>query len=123
VLQEPEGGRRLPIWVGPDHALELALRLLGHGSQLARPLTSDPAAAWSTPPAATCARSASTASPKAPTTRSSWSTAHNAPPRLTPGQATPSRSLCALQVDAGAAVPASRGASSSARRRTPMASR
>jgi uncharacterized protein len=44
VLQEPEGGRRLPIWIGPEHALELAVRLLGHGSQLARPLASDLAA-------------------------------------------------------------------------------
>ena len=44
VLQEPEGGRRLPIWIGHEHALELALRLLGHGSQLARPLASDLAA-------------------------------------------------------------------------------
>jgi bifunctional DNase/RNase len=41
LLQEPEGGRRLPIWIGREHAIELALRLLGHGSQLARPLGSD----------------------------------------------------------------------------------
>jgi len=41
VLREPESGRRLPIWIGREHALELALRLLGHGSDLARPLGSD----------------------------------------------------------------------------------
>ena len=41
VLQEPEGGRRLPIWIDHEHALELALRLLGHSSQLPRPLSSD----------------------------------------------------------------------------------
>ena len=44
VLQESESGRRLPIWIGREHALELALRLLGHGSQLPRPLSSDLAA-------------------------------------------------------------------------------
>jgi bifunctional DNase/RNase len=41
LLQEPESGRRLPIWIGQEHALELALRLLGHSSQLPRPLGSD----------------------------------------------------------------------------------
>ena len=44
VLQESESGRRLPIWIGREQALELALRLLGHGSQLPRPLSSDLAA-------------------------------------------------------------------------------
>ena len=44
VLQESESGRRLPIWIGREHALELALGLLGHGSQLPRPLSSDLAA-------------------------------------------------------------------------------
>jgi|Tabmets5t2r1_1033131.scaffolds.fasta_scaffold48444_2 bifunctional DNase/RNase len=41
VLQESDNDRRLPIWIGPEHAVELALRLLGHGAQLARPLSSD----------------------------------------------------------------------------------
>ena len=41
VLQELDGDRRLPIWIGREHAIELALRLLGHGPQLARPLSSD----------------------------------------------------------------------------------
>ena len=41
LLQEPGTGRRLPIWIGSEHALELAVRLLGHGSQLPRPLSSD----------------------------------------------------------------------------------
>jgi bifunctional DNase/RNase len=41
LLQERESDRRLPIWIGCEHAIELALRLLGHGSQLARPLSSD----------------------------------------------------------------------------------
>jgi uncharacterized protein len=41
LLQEPASGRRLPIWIGREHALELALRLLGHSPQLARPLGSD----------------------------------------------------------------------------------
>ena len=41
LLQESGGDRRLPIWIGQEHALELALRLLGHGSQLPRPLGSD----------------------------------------------------------------------------------
>jgi bifunctional DNase/RNase len=41
LLQERESNRRLPIWIGREHAIELALRLLGHGSQLARPLSSD----------------------------------------------------------------------------------
>ena len=40
LLQEPQGGRRLPIWIGQDTAIEIALRLLGHGP-LARPLGSD----------------------------------------------------------------------------------
>jgi uncharacterized protein len=41
LLQEVGGDRRLPIWIGEEHALELALRLLGHSSQLPRPLGSD----------------------------------------------------------------------------------
>ena len=41
LLQESGSGRRLPIWIGQEHALELALRLLGHGPRLARPLGSD----------------------------------------------------------------------------------
>jgi uncharacterized protein len=41
LLREPESGRRLPIWIGREHAIELALRLLGHGPDLARPLGSD----------------------------------------------------------------------------------
>jgi bifunctional DNase/RNase len=41
LLQERESDRRLPIWIGREHAIELALRLLGHGSQLARPLSSE----------------------------------------------------------------------------------
>jgi bifunctional DNase/RNase len=41
LLREPESGRRLPIWIGREHALELALRLLGHAADLARPLGSD----------------------------------------------------------------------------------
>jgi uncharacterized protein len=41
LLQERESDRRLPIWIGREHAIELALRLLGHGSQLVRPLSSD----------------------------------------------------------------------------------
>ena len=41
LLQERESQQRLPIWIGREHAIELALRLLGHGSQLARPLSSD----------------------------------------------------------------------------------
>jgi uncharacterized protein len=41
LLQEPQSGRRLPIWIGREHALELALRLLGYDSQLPRPLSSD----------------------------------------------------------------------------------
>ena len=41
LLQETGSGRRLPIWIGHEHALELALRLLGHSSQLPRPLSSD----------------------------------------------------------------------------------
>jgi bifunctional DNase/RNase len=41
LLQESGSDRRLPIWIGHEHAIELALRLLGHGSQLARPLGSD----------------------------------------------------------------------------------
>jgi bifunctional DNase/RNase len=40
LLQEPQSGRRLPIWIGQDTAIEIALRLLGHGP-LARPLGSD----------------------------------------------------------------------------------
>jgi bifunctional DNase/RNase len=41
LLQERQSDRRLPIWIGHEHALELALRLLGHGAQLPRPLSSD----------------------------------------------------------------------------------
>jgi bifunctional DNase/RNase len=41
LLQERESDRRLPIWIGGEHAIELALRLLGYGSQLPRPLSSD----------------------------------------------------------------------------------
>jgi uncharacterized protein len=41
LLQEPQSGRRLPIWIGEETAIEIALRLLGHGPQLARPLSSD----------------------------------------------------------------------------------
>jgi len=41
LLQEPESGRRLPIFIGHETAIEIALRLLGHGPQLARPLGSD----------------------------------------------------------------------------------
>jgi bifunctional DNase/RNase len=41
LLHESESGRRLPVWIGREHALELALRLLGHGPRLGRPLGSD----------------------------------------------------------------------------------
>ena len=41
LLQESGSGRRLPIWIGHEHALELALRLLGYDPQLPRPLGSD----------------------------------------------------------------------------------
>ena len=41
LLQEPQSGRRLPIWIGQETAIEIALRLLGHGPRLARPLGSD----------------------------------------------------------------------------------
>jgi bifunctional DNase/RNase len=41
LLQEPHSGRRLPIWIGQETAIEIALRLLGHGPQLPRPLASD----------------------------------------------------------------------------------
>jgi uncharacterized protein len=41
LLREAAGGRRLPIWIGREHATELALRLLGHAGQLPRPLGSD----------------------------------------------------------------------------------
>jgi len=41
LLQEPESGRRLPIFIGHETAIEIALRLLGHGPQLVRPLGSD----------------------------------------------------------------------------------
>jgi bifunctional DNase/RNase len=41
LLQEPGSGRRLPIFIGHETAIEIALRLLGHGLQLARPLGSD----------------------------------------------------------------------------------
>ncbi len=43
LLQEPPSGRRLPIWIGQETAIEIALRLLGHGP-VARPLGSDLAA-------------------------------------------------------------------------------
>lgn len=35
LLQEPQSGRRLPIWIGQETAIEIALRLLGHGPRLA----------------------------------------------------------------------------------------
>jgi bifunctional DNase/RNase len=41
VLHEVGGDRRLPIWIGREAAIEIALRLLDHGWQLARPLGSD----------------------------------------------------------------------------------
>ena len=41
LLQEPRSGRRLPVWIGQEIAIEIALRLLGHGPQRARPLGSD----------------------------------------------------------------------------------
>jgi bifunctional DNase/RNase len=41
LLQEPHSGRRLPVWIGQETAIEIALRLLGHGPQLVRPLASD----------------------------------------------------------------------------------
>jgi hypothetical protein len=41
LLQEPQSGRRLPIWIGEETAIEIALRLRGHGPQLARPISSD----------------------------------------------------------------------------------
>lgn len=41
LLQEPASGRRLPIWIGREAAIEIALRLVGEGSKLARPLGSD----------------------------------------------------------------------------------
>jgi bifunctional DNase/RNase len=41
LLQEPASGRRLPIFIGRETGIEIALRLLGHGPQLARPLGSD----------------------------------------------------------------------------------
>jgi bifunctional DNase/RNase len=41
LLQEPQSSRRLPIFIGCETATEIALRLLGHGPQLARPLGSD----------------------------------------------------------------------------------
>ena len=43
LLQEVESGRRLPIFIGRETAIEIALRLLSHGP-LARPLASDLAA-------------------------------------------------------------------------------
>ena len=39
LLQEPQSGRRLPIWIGRETALEIAFRLLG--STFGRPLGSD----------------------------------------------------------------------------------
>ncbi len=60
LLQESGSDRRLPIWIGQEHAFELALRLLGRGSLLPRPLSSDVSAA-SSRPSAPCARSVSTA--------------------------------------------------------------
>jgi bifunctional DNase/RNase len=41
MLQEVGADRRLPIWIGPEAAMEIAFRLLGHGPQFARPHTSD----------------------------------------------------------------------------------
>jgi uncharacterized protein len=40
LLQEHGSGRRLPIFIGCETAIEIALRLLGHGP-LSRPLASD----------------------------------------------------------------------------------
>ena len=60
LLQEPPSGRRLPIWIGQETAIEIALRLLGHGP-VARPLGSTWPPVSSTLSAATCARSALTA--------------------------------------------------------------
>ena len=42
LLQEADSGRRLPIWIGRETALEIAFRLLG--STIGRPLGSDLAA-------------------------------------------------------------------------------
>jgi uncharacterized protein len=42
LLQEAESGRRLPIWIGRETAMEIAFRLLG--STIGRPLGSDLAA-------------------------------------------------------------------------------
>jgi uncharacterized protein len=44
VLHEVDGDRRLPIWIGREAAIEIALRLLGHGPDLFRPLGADLAA-------------------------------------------------------------------------------
>lgn len=41
LLQEVGGDRRLPIWIGSEAAMTIALHLLGYASQLARPHTSD----------------------------------------------------------------------------------
>jgi bifunctional DNase/RNase len=41
LLQEAGGDRRLPIWIGRETGIEIGLRLLGHGPQFARPLSSD----------------------------------------------------------------------------------
>jgi bifunctional DNase/RNase len=40
MLQEVDGDRRLPIWIGSEAAMTIAFHLLGYGSQLARPHTS-----------------------------------------------------------------------------------
>jgi bifunctional DNase/RNase len=41
LLQEIDGDRRLPIWIGSEAAMTIAFHLLGYGSQLARPHTPD----------------------------------------------------------------------------------
>jgi bifunctional DNase/RNase len=41
LLQEAGSHRRLPIWIERETAIEIALRLLGKGTKLARPLGSD----------------------------------------------------------------------------------
>lgn len=41
LLQEAGSHRRLPIWIERETAIEIALRLLGKGTKLARPLGSN----------------------------------------------------------------------------------
>jgi bifunctional DNase/RNase len=41
LLQEVDGDRRLPIWIGSEAAMVIAFRLLGYGPALARPHGSD----------------------------------------------------------------------------------